>query len=131
MTSTAKTITAPARSAIMCWSWNCCARTGGGCCCGPDQNADYFAATIGGLGLTGLVVWARLQLKPVANAFMITQSQRFASLDQFWALNAEAERDWPYTVSWIDCTSKAGRGILLSGAHAPAQAALPAGASAE
>ena len=93
--------------------------------CGPDQNADFFAATIGGLGLTGLVVWARLQLKPVANAFMITQSQRFASLDQFWALNAEAERDWPYTVSWIDCTSKAGRGILLSGAHAPAQGALP------
>lgn len=93
--------------------------------CAPDQNANFFAATIGGLGLTGLIAWARLQLRPVANSFMITQSQRFRSLDQFWALNAEAEREWPYTVSWIDCTSKAGRGILLSGAHAPAQGALP------
>jgi FAD/FMN-containing dehydrogenase len=93
--------------------------------CNAQKNADLFAATIGGLGLTGLIVWATIKLMPVANAFMVTQARKFASLDAFWALNEEAERDWPYTVSWIDCASRAGRGILFSGAHAPAQGALP------
>src|SRR5208337_703249 len=46
---------------------------------------------------------------------------RFRTLDEFWALNEESEHDWPYTVSWIDCTAKGGRGILLTGMHAPAQ----------
>jgi FAD/FMN-containing dehydrogenase len=93
--------------------------------CSPADNADFFAATIGGLGLTGLIVWAELQLQPIANPFMISQARKFASLDEFWALNQEDELTWPYTVSWIDCTAKRGRGVLLAGAHAPAQALLP------
>ena len=94
--------------------------------CAPDENADMFAATIGGLGLTGLIARAELQLAPISNAFMITQDRRFRSLDEFWELNSRAEAEWPYTVSWIDCTSSTGRGILFSGAHAPSQAgALP------
>ena len=95
--------------------------------CAPDENADLFAATIGGLGLTGMIARAELQLAPIANAFMVTQDRRFRSLDEFWALNARAEAEWPYAVSWIDCASKAGRGILFAGAHAPPQiGGLPA-----
>jgi FAD/FMN-containing dehydrogenase len=93
--------------------------------CNSQENPELFAATIGGLGLTGLIVWATIKLMPVANAFMTTEARKFSTLDQFWALNEEAERDWPYTVSWIDCASRAGRGILFSGAHAPAQSGLP------
>lgn len=89
--------------------------------CGPEENPEFFRATIGGLGLTGLVVSAELQLAPIANPFMITQSRRFRTLDEFWAMNEEAERDWPYAVSWIDCTASGGRGILFSGMHAPPQ----------
>jgi len=94
--------------------------------CSPEQNAEWFAATVGGLGLTGLITRVDLQLIPVANAFMITKGWRFRSLDEFFALNAEAERTWPYTAAWIDCLSAGGRGLLLAARHAPAQAALPA-----
>jgi FAD/FMN-containing dehydrogenase len=94
--------------------------------CGPDLAPEWFAATIGGLGLTGFIAWVELALIPVSNPFMIVEARRFRSLDEFWPINAEAERDWPYTVSWIDCTSKSGKGILFAGRHAPPQPGLPA-----
>lgn len=97
--------------------------------CRPDQNGDWFRATIGGLGLTGLIRWAEIQLMPIQNPWMWVQSQRFSNLEEFWVLNREAEACWPYTVAWIDCLAKGkakGRGILLSGQHAAAQANLPA-----
>ncbi|HEY1944475.1 MAG TPA: FAD-binding oxidoreductase [Roseiarcus sp.] len=93
--------------------------------CGPDREPEWFAATVGGLGLTGLITWVELALIPISNPFMVTEALRFRSLDEFWAMNGEAERDWPYTVSWIDCTSKRGRGILHVGRHAPPQPELP------
>ena len=93
--------------------------------CSPQENADWFAATIGGLGLTGLITWAQIALQRVANPFMLTQATRFAQLEAFWPLNARAEADWPYTVAWIDCLARSGRGILFTGHPAPAQPALP------
>jgi hypothetical protein len=60
---------------------------------------------------------------------MLTEAQRFKSLDAFWALNAEAESRWPYTVAWVDCVatgSREGRGIFMTGRHSPAQDGLPA-----
>lgn len=94
--------------------------------CSAQENADWFAATVGGLGLTGLITWAEISLQRIANPFMLTQATRFATLDTFWQLDAHAEADWPYTVSWIDCLAKSGRGILFTGRHAPAQHDLPA-----
>lgn len=93
--------------------------------CSPHENPEMFAATIGGLGLTGLITSAQIRLVPVANAFMVTQAHRFASLAAFWELNARLEPIWPYTVAWIDCTHRDGRGILFTGTHAPAQSDLP------
>ncbi len=95
------------------------------CLCTADQNADLFAATIGGLGLTGLVTWVKLRLVPISNAFMVTQTLRFGDLAGFWALNAALEPDWPYTVAWIDCTSREGRGLIIAGDHAPMRSDLP------
>ncbi len=95
----------------------------------PQQQPELFAATVGGLGLTGLIVWAELQLAPIRHAFMTVETTRFANLDEFWLLNAQAERLWPYTVAWIDCLAKnahQGRGILMAGRHAAAQDELPA-----
>ena len=94
--------------------------------CSARENADWFAATVGGLGLTGLITWAEIALQRIANPFMLTQATRFATLDAFWQLDARAEADWRYTVAWIDCLAKAGRGILFTGRHAPAQGDLPA-----
>jgi FAD/FMN-containing dehydrogenase len=94
--------------------------------CGPNLRPDWFAATVGGLGLTGLITRVEIELAAVANPFMITEGRRFRTLDEFFALNAQAERDWPYTAAWIDCLSAGGRGLQFAAAHAPAQAQLPA-----
>lgn len=96
--------------------------------CSRNENSDWFTATIGGLGLTGMIVWAQLQLMPVSNTLMITEEKRFSDLESFWMLNAESERYWPYTVAWIDCLAtgkRQGRGILMRAKHAPPQASLP------
>ena len=93
--------------------------------CSPTENADWFAATIGGLGLTGLVVSAEIALQRISNPFMLTQAERFSGLAAFWPANARAERDWPYAVAWIDCLSASGRGVLHTGRHAPPRAELP------
>ncbi|MDO8288314.1 MAG: FAD-binding oxidoreductase [Parvibaculum sp.] len=96
--------------------------------CRPEDDNGWFRATIGGLGLTGLVRWVELQLMPIQNPWMWVESQRFANLQEFWTLNRLAETNWPYTVAWIDCLAKGktqGRGILFAGQHAAAQSELP------
>ncbi len=79
--------------------------------CSPDTDADLFRATIGGLGLTGLITWAEFRLKPIANAYIAEELIRFESLDEFLALTAESDADYEYTVSWADCLG-AGAGIV-------------------
>jgi len=96
--------------------------------CTPSQNTNMFKATIGGLGLTGLVSWVEIQLMPINNPWMWVESHRFENLDEFWHLNSEAEKQWPYTVSWIDCLASGnsqGRGILFAGQHAANQNYMP------
>jgi len=81
-----------------------------------------FAATVGGLGLTGLVLWADIRLQPIASAQIDGETVRFRSLDGFFDAS-EASDAWPYTVAWIDTTAsgaKLGRGLFMRGRHAPA-----------
>lgn len=96
--------------------------------CSNEQNQNYFFATIGGLGLTGLIQWVELQLMPIKNPWMWVESERFNNLHEFWELNRKAESNWPYTVAWIDCVAKGeskGRGIFFSGQHAANQTHYP------
>jgi FAD/FMN-containing dehydrogenase len=94
--------------------------------CGPDLEQGWFAATVGGLGLTGVILWAEIQLLQIEGEQMILQSTRFESLDDFWAMNDEAAANWPYTVAWLDCLAPSrgalGRGWLHCGRHAPGNA---------
>jgi FAD/FMN-containing dehydrogenase len=97
--------------------------------CTRASNPEWFAATLGGLGLTGLITWAELQLAPIGNAFMQVRTRRFQSLDAFWELNAAMEPHWPYTVAWIDCVASGrarGRGVFMAARHAAPQRGLPA-----
>ena len=99
--------------------------------CTPTQNADWFAATIGGLGLTGAIVWATLQLRRVGGADVESETVRFHSLEEFFELSAASEADYEYTVSWIDCAfggKRLGRGLFNRGNHA-ASSASDSGAS--
>lgn len=96
--------------------------------CSSTQNPDWFAATIGGLGLTGVITWATLQLRRVANPYVDSETIRFHSLEQFFELSAASETDYEYTVSWIDCASggkRLGRGLFNRGNHAEANAQPP------
>lgn len=83
--------------------------------CGPQEQADWFAATVGGLGLTGIIVNAEIQLRRVAGPWLDTETVPYANLEEFFTLADESEAAWQHTVSWIDCISAGGRGLFLRG----------------
>lgn len=82
--------------------------------CTPQGNTDLFAATIGGLGMTGLITKVTLQLVKVPSAFLDSEDVAFADLDGFFALAEKSDTGgFEHTVSWMDCVgAKAGRGIF-------------------
>ncbi|GAB4334257.1 MAG: FAD-binding oxidoreductase [Calditrichia bacterium] len=92
--------------------------------CSPEENSELFSATIGGLGLTGLILWAEIRLKPIPSQFIEMESIRFESLEEFFRLSKESDSGYEYIVSWIDCTrqgEKLGRGIFMRGNDADPQ----------
>jgi FAD/FMN-containing dehydrogenase len=96
--------------------------------CAPDHNPQWFCATIGGLGLTGLIRKARLQLRRVPGPWISGDSRRFRNLSEFFALAAQSDHDYEYTVAWLDCATagaKLGRGVFMRGNHVAHTAAAP------
>jgi FAD/FMN-containing dehydrogenase len=91
--------------------------------CNADQNLDMLRATIGGLGLTGVIAWADIQLKRVAGPWIDAELIPFQSLDWFFDLSRESNDRFEYTVAWLDCfAGKKPRGIFFRGNHAHASA---------
>ncbi|MEI7429282.1 MAG: FAD-binding oxidoreductase [Betaproteobacteria bacterium] len=86
--------------------------------CSPSENQEWFSATIGGLGLTGLITWVEMELKPISSAHIDVENTRFNGLEEFFAINAKAEAQHEYTVAWIDCLATPIRGIFMAGDHA-------------
>jgi FAD/FMN-containing dehydrogenase len=89
-----------------------------------------FAATIGGLGLTGVIVWVELNLLSIRSAIMEVETLAMAGLDDFFRLSAQSA-DWPYTVSWVDSLARGsvlGRGLFIRGRHAESGAPAAHGA---
>jgi FAD/FMN-containing dehydrogenase len=89
--------------------------------CSPTQNVAWFGATVGGLGLTGLISRAKLQMRRVPGPWFRGDSQRFANLHQFFELSKQSDADYEYTVAWIDCAASGaslGRGVFMRGNHA-------------
>lgn len=92
--------------------------------CGPSENAEWFAATVGGLGLTGLITRAIIQLRRIAGPWMSTETHRFDTLQDFFELSEQSAKDHEYTVAWVDCAgqgAKLGRGLFTRANHAPAR----------
>lgn len=85
--------------------------------CGPTLMPEWFAATVGGAGLTGVITHAELQLRRVPSPWLVTETIPYRTVGEFVALADDSEQDWEYTVSWIDCLSAAGRGIFLRANH--------------
>ena len=89
--------------------------------CSPQENTELFRATVGGLGLTGLILWAEVALKRVKNAFFDVEIVKFANLEEFFERSAESDEAFDYTVAWVDCLAQGdslGRGLLMRGNHA-------------
>ncbi len=86
--------------------------------CSLTENTEWFAATIGGLGLTGMITWVEIELRRIAGPHVVVENQRFTGLAEFFALNEAAEARHEYTVAWIDCLASTPRGILMAGDHA-------------
>ena len=89
--------------------------------CGPDRERELFLATLGGMGLTGLIVDVTLRLRRVESPWIVLETQGMASLDAMLEGLRLSATHWPYTVGWIDCLARGadlGRGILMRGRHA-------------
>ena len=93
--------------------------------CSKSENPEWFSATIGGLGLTGVILWAELELHRVHGPTMAIETMRFADLKEFFRLTDESDANFAYTVAWVDCASRGkalGRGIFTRGNHAGSDA---------
>lgn len=96
--------------------------------CGPEENRALFAATIGGLGLTGLITWVELKLRPVQGAWVDTETLRFGHADDFSKLSAASDGNHEYTVAWLDCATggaRLGRGLFTRANHAATASPAP------
>ena len=94
--------------------------------CSRTENANLFRATIGGMGLTGVILAASFRLRPIETAFVTEETLATRNLDEAMALFEESG-DWPYSVAWIDCLArgaKLGRALLTRGAFTD-RSALP------
>lgn len=80
--------------------------------CSPTENPELLAATVGGLGLTGVILSATLGLKAVPGPWLETEDVVFESLDEFFDLSDASAASFEYSVAWVDAATDRGRGIL-------------------
>ncbi|HMO02660.1 MAG TPA: FAD-binding oxidoreductase [Oligoflexia bacterium] len=84
-----------------------------------QKHPELFSATIGGIGLTGVILWVEFALKRVVSPWIQAETRIFRSLDHFFEIS-ESSNGFEYTVAWLDCLSSGrnfGRGVFISGNH--------------
>jgi FAD/FMN-containing dehydrogenase len=88
--------------------------------CSQEENGELFRATIGGMGLTGVILTVAFRLLPIETSYIRQETLQACDLHQVMDLFIDSA-EWTYTVAWIDClaTSAAGgRSLLFRGEHA-------------
>lgn len=93
--------------------------------CSAGENASLYKATIGGFGLTGLILSATIQLIKVGSADVAEQVVPFKSLEEYLELAEAADQASEYSVAWLDQLNAGGRGLLMTANHAEAGGFVP------
>lgn len=86
----------------------------------PQDNTGLFSATVGGLGLTGIITDVALQLQPIRSSQMDVETIAFGHVSEFFRLTEESLDSHEHTVAWIDCLATGaslGRGIFTRANH--------------
>jgi decaprenylphospho-beta-D-ribofuranose 2-oxidase len=86
----------------------------------PESDPELFWATVGGMGLTGIILEATIRLTPAPTSTMLVDTQRAKDLDELLGALEDADRH-RYSVAWLDCLARGrqlGRGVVTSGEHA-------------
>lgn len=86
-----------------------------------DTDPELFWATIGGMGLTGVVTSAKVAMRPIETSYMSVQTTRIAGLDDLFAAMKAADETATYSVAWVDTLASGaqlGRSVLTTGEHA-------------
>ena len=84
--------------------------------CSLTKDSELFSATIGGLGLTGLIVWVEISLQKIESEYVDVETICFDHLSEFFSLSKESDTHYEHTVAWIDCLAKGeqlGRGLFM------------------
>jgi len=85
---------------------------------GPDTDPDLFWATVGGMGLTGVVVRATVEVQRVETAFFTVDTDRTTDLDDLMARMTDGDDNYTYSVAWFDAVTRGkhlGRAVLTRG----------------
>jgi decaprenylphospho-beta-D-ribofuranose 2-oxidase len=87
----------------------------------PSERPDLFWATVGGMGLTGIIVDATITLLPIETSRLRVEASRIDDLDTLLTTMEEGDHRYRYSVAWVDVLAKGahlGRSVLGRGDHA-------------
>ena len=96
--------------------------------CSREVHPEFFALTVGGMGLSGVILKVTLQLKPIETAYIVQQTRRANRLEELMEA-FEKSAAWNYSVAWVDTLARGdqlGRGLFMRGRHASADQLIEA-----
>jgi decaprenylphospho-beta-D-ribofuranose 2-oxidase len=93
---------------------------------GGADDAELFWATVGGMGLTGVIVEATFSVIPITTSLISVDTTRYRDLDSLMAAMVEADANYRYSVAWVDSLDPRGRGVITCGDHARVEQLSPA-----
>lgn len=82
------------------------------------QQKNLFWATVGGMGLTGVIVEASFNLIRINSSLMSVDTSRFNNIESLMETMAICDKEYRYSVAWIDSLHKDFRGVMTCGNHA-------------
>ncbi len=89
----------------------------------PTSEGELFWATMGAMGLTGVLTSITLQMTRIETDQVLVDTDRFGDLDSVMSAMSSGDEGYRYSVAWVDCMTRGthmGRAILTRGEHAPA-----------